>query len=41
VALLSAGKIVADLPPLLFEASVDPQVAAFVRGDSALQDAAA
>ena len=41
VALLSDGKIVADLPPRHFEASVDPRVAAFVRGDSVPQEAAA
>ena len=34
VALLDAGKIQADLPPAEFEASDDPRVAAFVRGDA-------
>ena len=33
VALLDAGRIQADLPPGEFEASDDPRVAAFVRGD--------
>ncbi|MHB8796958.1 MAG: ABC transporter ATP-binding protein [Thermoanaerobaculia bacterium] len=33
VALLDAGRIQADLPPSEFEASDDPRVAAFVRGD--------
>jgi phospholipid/cholesterol/gamma-HCH transport system ATP-binding protein len=33
VALLEKGRILVDLPPREFEASADPRVAAFVRGD--------
>lgn len=36
VGLLAHGKIAIDLPPRKFEASADPRVAAFVRGDSEL-----
>ncbi len=36
VGLLSAGKIAVDLPPKEFEASSDPRIAAFVKGDSEL-----
>ena len=38
IALLSGGKLVADLPPRQFEASEDRRVASFVRGDSALEE---
>lgn len=37
VALLSDGKIKHDMPPVQFEASSDPEVQAFVRGDSSLE----
>lgn len=40
VALLSEGRIRVALPPREFEASEDPHVAAFVRGDSRLDPAA-
>ena len=36
VGLLAKGKIAIDLPPKEFEASADPRVAAFVKGDSEL-----
>ena len=36
VGLLAHGKIAIDLPPKEFEASADPRVAAFVKGDSEL-----
>jgi phospholipid/cholesterol/gamma-HCH transport system ATP-binding protein len=39
VALLSEGRIRVALPPMEFEASKDPYVAAFVRGDSRLEPA--
>lgn len=38
VALLDKGKIVVELPPREFEASTDPRVAAFVKGDSTLEE---
>ncbi len=40
VALLADGKIRTALPPKEFEASEDPHVAAFVRGDSRLEEGA-
>ncbi|MFI5181713.1 MAG: ABC transporter ATP-binding protein [Thermoanaerobaculia bacterium] len=40
VALLSGGRILVALPPREFEASADPYVAAFVRGDSRLEPGA-
>ncbi len=36
VGLLSGGKIAVDVPPKEFEASADPRIAAFVKGDSEL-----
>jgi phospholipid/cholesterol/gamma-HCH transport system ATP-binding protein len=39
VALLSNGKIHHDMPPVEFERSDDPEVQAFVRGDSSLERA--
>lgn len=38
IALLDSGKIRVDLPPDRFQASAEPRVAAFVRGDSALEE---
>jgi phospholipid/cholesterol/gamma-HCH transport system ATP-binding protein len=38
VALLHGGKLHASLPPKAFEASSDPHVAAFVRGDASLEE---
>lgn len=38
VALLDRGKIRVDLPPRAFETSTDPHVAAFVKGDSDLEE---
>ncbi len=40
VALLDGGRILVDLPPRDFEASADPRVAAFVRGDGSVDDEA-
>ena len=39
VALLDEGRIRVDLPPAAFEASTDPRVAAFVHGDSQIEEA--
>ncbi len=39
VALLHGGKILVSLPPKAFEASSDPHVAAFVKGDASLEEA--
>jgi phospholipid/cholesterol/gamma-HCH transport system ATP-binding protein len=38
VALLHGGRILVSLPPKEFEASSDPHVAAFVRGDASLEE---
>jgi phospholipid/cholesterol/gamma-HCH transport system ATP-binding protein len=40
VALLGEGRILVDLPPRDFEASADPHVAAFVRGDGSADEEA-
>lgn len=40
VALLDQGKIQIDLPPKEFEASTDPRVVAFVKGDSEIDEKA-